>query len=250
MLELYIPAVEDLWFRQAMEADPATMAYNAGWDVSYDGYHPDTGCIDLPEPLWPAEHARLVGREPEQFYAFVREIETGAFVGEVNFQRESPGGGCGMGPRIEITRQDIEMLYGESVFEEKRESRSQNRGKRRRSGRGAAARPQERRTLELMPIGNRLAAGGEELADTEAGQAVSEPVLTPPQSVGSQFQNPSMAGNSAVGDISAMTAPSAMAGSSSMADTSAMADASAMADTSAIVTEEELEALLKEFLTS
>ncbi len=97
MLELYIPAVEDLWFRQAMEADPATMAYNAGWDVSYDGYHPDTGCIDLPEPLWPAEHARLVGREPEQFYAFVREIETGAFVGEVNFQRESPGGGYGMG---------------------------------------------------------------------------------------------------------------------------------------------------------
>ncbi|MCI8542297.1 hypothetical protein [Acetatifactor aquisgranensis] len=155
-----------------------------------------------------------------------------------------------LSPRIEITRQDIEMLYGESVFEEKRESRSQNRGKRRRSGRGAAARPQERRTLELMPIGNRLAAGGEELADTEAGQAVSEPVLTPPQSVGSQFQNPSMAGNSAVGDISAMTAPSAMAGSSSMADTSAMADASAMADTSAIVTEEELEALLKEFLTS
>ena len=97
MLELYIPAVEDLWFRQAMEADPATMAYNAGWDVSYDGYHPDTGCIDLPEPLWPAEHARLVGREPERFYAFVREIETGAFVGEVNFQRESPGGGYGMG---------------------------------------------------------------------------------------------------------------------------------------------------------
>lgn len=96
-LELYIPRAEDLWFRQAMEADPATMAYNAGWDVSYEGYHPDTGCIDLPESRWAAEHAGLVGHEPERFYAFVRERGTGKFVGEVNFHRDSPDGRCGMG---------------------------------------------------------------------------------------------------------------------------------------------------------
>lgn len=96
-LELYIPRAEDLWFRQAMEADPVTMAYNAGWDVSYEGYHPDTGCIDLPESRWAAEHAGLVGHEPERFYAFVRERGTGEFVGEVNFHRDSPDGRCGMG---------------------------------------------------------------------------------------------------------------------------------------------------------
>ena len=48
-LELYIPKREDLWFYQQMMADPETMAYNAGWDVAYAGYHRDTGCIDCPD---------------------------------------------------------------------------------------------------------------------------------------------------------------------------------------------------------
>lgn len=84
-LELYIPKVEDMWFTKEMQADPETMAYNAGWDVCYPGYHPDTGCIDFPESEWAAKHARLVGHEPDQFYAFVRERKTGQFVGEVNY---------------------------------------------------------------------------------------------------------------------------------------------------------------------
>ena len=110
-----------------------------------------------------------------------------------------------LSPRIDITRQDIEMLYGESVFEEKRDSRSQSgRARRRRSAR-VGMRPEERRTVELMPIGNRLAVGGEELAAPEAMEAVLAP---PPQSE------------------------------------------EAPEDNSAAVTEEELEALLKEFLTS
>jgi hypothetical protein len=33
-------------------SDPATMAYNAGVDVAYPGYHRDTGCIDFPEHEW------------------------------------------------------------------------------------------------------------------------------------------------------------------------------------------------------
>ena len=85
MLELYIPQVEDMWFVQQMQSDPDTMAYNAGWDVPYEGYHPDTGCIDLPESQWAEKHARLVGHEPESFYAFVLEKNSGTFVGEVNF---------------------------------------------------------------------------------------------------------------------------------------------------------------------
>lgn len=110
-----------------------------------------------------------------------------------------------LSPRIDITRQDIEMLYGESAFEEKREARVQSGRRRRRSGRGAAARPQERRTVELMPIGNRLAVGGEELAPSEPLEQ-----MVPPPPVATAVQ----------------------------------------AEDSAAVTEEELEALLKEFLTS
>lgn len=85
MLELYIPKVEDMWFVQAMQEDPDTMAYNAGWDVSFEGYHPDTGCIDFPESQWADKHVRLVGHEPKSFYALVREKASNQFVGEVNF---------------------------------------------------------------------------------------------------------------------------------------------------------------------
>ncbi len=126
-----------------------------------------------------------------------------------------------LSPRIDITRQDIEMLYGESVFEEKQGSRPQNRARRRKNARGAVRRPQEQRTLELMPIGNRLAAGGEELADMDAPQSPRQ--QTPP--IPPQPADPDMPGF-------------------------AMAEDSALTDPSSMVTEEELEALLKEFLTS
>ena len=42
-LELYVPKLEDLWFMAQMESDPDTMSYNRDWDVSYPGYHRDTG---------------------------------------------------------------------------------------------------------------------------------------------------------------------------------------------------------------
>lgn len=120
-----------------------------------------------------------------------------------------------LSPRIDVTRQDIEMLYGESVFEEKQGSRTPARGRRRKNARGAGRRP-EQRTLELMPIGNRLAAGGEELAEMEAPQPPFQQMPpVPPQPEGAAAPDPS-----------------------------------AVPDDSALVTEEELEALLKEFLTS
>lgn len=128
-----------------------------------------------------------------------------------------------LSPRIDITRQDIEMLYGESAFEEKRESYGRipggrsARAKTRRGGRTSQIRPEVKRTVELMPIGNRMAAGGEELEAAEPVESVSEMSPLVPSSPPSppQIQN---------------TNPET--------------------DDSAAVTEEELEALLKEFLTS
>ncbi len=97
MLELYIPKVEDMWFAQKMQEDPGTMSYNAGWDVSYPAFHPETGCIDLPESAWAEKHNRLVGREPDCFYAFVREKDGGNFVGTVNFRYDAEGDWHDMG---------------------------------------------------------------------------------------------------------------------------------------------------------
>lgn len=84
-LELYVPRLEDLWFYQKMMSDPATMAYNAGWDVDYDGYHKDTGCIDYPDEALPEWHDHWVGNEPERFYAYIRRKSDGAWIGDVNF---------------------------------------------------------------------------------------------------------------------------------------------------------------------
>ncbi len=89
MLELYIPKPEDLWFRQTMMANADTMSYNIGWDVSYEGYHRETGCIDFPSSAWQMWYDRWIGHEPDRFYAYIRRTSDGVFLGEVEFHRSA-----------------------------------------------------------------------------------------------------------------------------------------------------------------
>lgn len=84
-LELYIPKLEELWFNQKMLADPETMFYNKNWDVEYDGYHRETGCIDFPEEEWADLYEWYIGKEPERFYAYIKRSSDGAWIGNVNF---------------------------------------------------------------------------------------------------------------------------------------------------------------------
>jgi hypothetical protein len=46
------PSLDEYWYEQKVLSDPSAMEYNAGWDVSYNGYNYDTGCIDFPEEKW------------------------------------------------------------------------------------------------------------------------------------------------------------------------------------------------------
>ena len=48
MLELYKPALRDLWFREQFMSDEATMAYNRAWG----------GTIPFPEEKWPGWYER------------------------------------------------------------------------------------------------------------------------------------------------------------------------------------------------
>ena len=84
-LKLYIPKLCDLWFRQEMMADPATMSYNAGY-APFAGYHRDTGCIDFPKEAWAEWFDPWIGHEPERFYAYIQRASDGAFLGEVCFR--------------------------------------------------------------------------------------------------------------------------------------------------------------------
>ena len=44
-MQLYIPQLDELGFRQALLADPATMSYNKGCGLGFAGYHEDKKLI-------------------------------------------------------------------------------------------------------------------------------------------------------------------------------------------------------------
>lgn len=158
-----------------------------------------------------------------------------------------------LSPRIEVTRRDMEMLYGEAAFEEKKGSYGRipggrsGRNRSRRGTRGAQARPEVKRTVELMPIGNRMAAGGESLANEEAGkpqlaEAQEMAQMPPLQQMQAPIQQTVVQSEEQIPAPSHLQEPAKMpplqtGGQSDLPDDAA-------------VTEEELEALLKEFLTS
>ena len=78
VLGIYIPKPEDGWFYVKMMTDPATMAYNAPW-------FPPDGCIPEPEKEWEVLQTEWPGKEPQRFYAFLRRVSDGAFVGDINY---------------------------------------------------------------------------------------------------------------------------------------------------------------------
>ena len=91
-LTLHVPAPEELDFRQKLLSDPESMGYNAGCGLESPGYHNDTGCIDFPREDWDGWYARWVGNEPERFYAYLKDTESGEFVGEVSlYETGGPG---------------------------------------------------------------------------------------------------------------------------------------------------------------
>lgn len=106
-----------------------------------------------------------------------------------------------LSPRIDVTRQDIEMLYGEDIFDAPGMTRRLSRGGSFRENRTGNV-GKSRRTVELMPIGGRLTP--EEKRDLSA---VADSYSERAEALNEQDRSPS-------------------------------------------VTEEELEALLKEFLAT
>ena len=83
-IELYVPELEDYWFEELMESDPDTMEYNAGYDVSYYGYHYDTGCIDFPKDRWNLTYEKRI-RE-NRYFAYIKDTQLDEYVGYVNYQ--------------------------------------------------------------------------------------------------------------------------------------------------------------------
>ena len=83
-LYFYIPTIEELMYRQNIMSQPDTMDYNKGYDILYDGYHKDTGCIDFPKDKWNEWHSYMINNKPKCFYAYITRKEDHTFIGEVN----------------------------------------------------------------------------------------------------------------------------------------------------------------------
>ena len=79
---LEIPTKETLYFKKEIKEDPQTMDYNAGYDLSFNGYNRQDGTIftDLKEleEVW---SKRWIGNEPNNFYYYIRYNNT--LVGEI-----------------------------------------------------------------------------------------------------------------------------------------------------------------------
>ncbi len=82
-LELYVPKLEDYWYEEKLQSDPETMNYNAGYDVSYYGYHYDTGCIDFPKERWALTYDKRLNEN--RYFAYLKDIQNNEFVGYVNY---------------------------------------------------------------------------------------------------------------------------------------------------------------------
>ncbi|MBR4471467.1 MAG: hypothetical protein IKS54_09195, partial [Erysipelotrichaceae bacterium] len=95
-ISFHVPDLNEYGYEQQLESDPLSMSYNAGYDVSYPGYHYDSGCIDFPEERWQMTYDRRI-RE-NRFFAYIKDDETGEYVGDVNYQynRDNDRYECGV----------------------------------------------------------------------------------------------------------------------------------------------------------
>ena len=74
MLELVIPSVDDMWFREKLLADKETMTYNHAWG----------GTIPFPKENWQEWYQHwIVNHENLRYYRYLKNEN--AFVGEIAY---------------------------------------------------------------------------------------------------------------------------------------------------------------------
>ena len=75
----YKPHLEDLWFRQAMMADPETMSYNNAWG----------GTIPFPRENWEEWYDYWVINPKDRFYRYITTGKSRSFVGEAAYHYDN-----------------------------------------------------------------------------------------------------------------------------------------------------------------
>ena len=81
---LYLPKENELDFAKNILNDPATMAYNRGYDI-FPGYDKETGTITHDDAYWKKWYSLYFSNPGEYFYAYIYDQDSKVFVGDVNF---------------------------------------------------------------------------------------------------------------------------------------------------------------------
>ncbi|WP_311537312.1 GNAT family N-acetyltransferase [uncultured Anaerococcus sp.] len=84
-INLYIPKEKELDFAKNLLKDPATMAYNKGYDLDFPGYDKETGTISHDDTYRKKWYDLYFTNPGEYFYAYIYDKNLKAFVGDVNF---------------------------------------------------------------------------------------------------------------------------------------------------------------------
>ncbi len=100
-LKLLIPTYEQMSYRKQLLEDPATMDYNKGYNLDFEGYHKETGCFDFPESEWRNWYDAWIGVEPERYYAYIYDEDKDVFVGDVCLHYDEKMNSYGIGIVIE-----------------------------------------------------------------------------------------------------------------------------------------------------
>lgn len=83
MIVFHAPRLEELWFREALIGDGETMAYNRAWG----------GAIAFPREEWAPWYAHwLSAPGDERFYRYLKDTESGRFVGEAAYHLDRDSG--------------------------------------------------------------------------------------------------------------------------------------------------------------
>ena len=84
-IKIYTPKENELDFAKNILKDPATMAYNKGYDVNFPGYDKETGTITPSDRYWEKWYDLYFTNPGDYFYAYIYDQDLKTFVGDINF---------------------------------------------------------------------------------------------------------------------------------------------------------------------
>ncbi len=95
-ISLYVPKLDDYWYEEKLLADAETMNYNAGYEVTYDGYDYNTGCIKFPKDKWYDKYQKRKSRN--EYFAYIKNNLNNEYVGYVyyHYDKELKHYDCGI----------------------------------------------------------------------------------------------------------------------------------------------------------